>query len=192
MEDVLGRKVGLTKRCFAVFRVVGQPWSIVMRLNCDEVQDYLKPRDGAALSKALKARAIVVTSGDTSGVYQCVTFDKGKAVELLDVGSTAYGTKQRSPAQQFRDWYGIDLSTFRHVETADDTVFASFLRKPRLSRIKNPLKNPLHFISDYIKAENAFVPFFGEGWGHTGDSVELTIEGFGPDDIERLDYVAIR
>ena len=188
MEDALGRKVRLTKRCFAVFRIVGQPWSIVMRLNCDAVQDYLKPPDGAALSKALKARAIVVTSGDTSGVYQCVTFDKGKAVELLDVGSTAYDTQQKSLAQQLRDWYGIDLSAFRHVDTAGDTVFASSLRKPRLSRIKNAL----HFIGDYIKAENAFVPFFGEAWGRTGDTVELTIEGLGPDDIERLDYVTVR
>ena len=187
-ENVLGRKVKLTKRCFAVFRIVGQPWSIVMRLNCDAVQDYLKPRDGAALSKALKTRAIVVTSGDTSGVYQYVTFDKGKAVELLDVGSTAYDTRQRSLAEQLRDWYGIDLSTFRHVDTANGTVFATSLRKPRLSRIKNVLA----FIDDSIKAENAFVPFFGESWGTAGDSVELTIEGLGPDDLERLDYVAVR
>jgi hypothetical protein len=28
-------------------------------------------------------------------------------------------------------------------------------------------------------------------WGEPGERIELTLEGLGPDDIERLDYVAV-
>jgi hypothetical protein len=28
-------------------------------------------------------------------------------------------------------------------------------------------------------------------WGEAGERIELTLEGLGPDDIERLDYVAV-
>jgi ankyrin repeat protein len=187
-QDVLGQRVKLTDRCFAVFRIVGQPWSIVMRLNCADVRQYLKPPDGRALSKALKTRAIVVTSGDTSGIYQYVTFQRGKAVEILDSGSAADDTDRASIARQFRDWYGVDLGDFAGFEIRKGTVFASSLRKLKLAGVKNVLT----FIRDHLTRENAFVPFFGDAWGRKGDSVELTIEGLGPDDVERLDYVAAR
>ena len=34
-------------------------------------------------------------------------------------------------------------------------------------------------------------PFFEAKWGRAGQRVELTLEGLGPDDIERLDNVAV-
>ena len=186
-KDVLGDTVTLTKRCFAVFRIVGQPWSICMRLNCADVRDYLKPRDGVALSKALKTRAIVVTAGKTSGIYQYVTFDRGKPAEIFDVGSAAGDTDLKSIRKPFIDWYGVDLGKLPNVDMARGVVFASSLRTPRVARIENSLE----FIDDHLKRQNAFVPFWGESWGGEGGRVELTLEGFGSDDVERLDYVAV-
>ena len=177
----------LTKRCFAVFRIVGQPWSIIMRLNCADVRDYLRPADGAAMSMALKARAIVVTSGDTSGIYQYVTFEKGKAVEIFDVGSTASGADRAAAAKQFSDWYKVDFSRFKNVQVAGGLAAASSLRKLPMPKGGKSLE----FIGDYVRGHNAFVPFFGEEWGGAGDRAELTIEGLGADDVERLDYVAV-
>jgi ankyrin repeat protein len=186
-ENVLGETVTLTRRCFAVFRIVDQPWSIVMRLNCADVRDYLKPRDGAALSKVLRARAIVVTAGKTSGIYQYITFDRGEPFEVFDVGSAADDTDRASIRKRFIDWYGVDLAKLANVDIARGVVFASSLRKPNVGRIKHVLE----FISESLKRANAFVPFWGDSWGGAGERVELTLEGLGPDDIERLDYVGV-
>jgi hypothetical protein len=140
------------------------------------------------LSKALKARTIVVTAGDTSGIYQYVTFDNGHAVEIFDLGSAAGDTDRAAVTKQFLAWYKIDLGRFKNVRIADGVVAASSLR-----RLKIPKgAKALDFIRDHITKENAFVPFFGDVWGRAGSTVELTIEGLGPDDIERLDYVAAR
>jgi hypothetical protein len=38
---------------------------------------------------------------------------------------------------------------------------------------------------------DAFLPFFVDEWGRPGQRVELTLEGLGPDDIGRLDCVAV-
>ena len=46
--------------------------------------------------------------------------------------------------------------------------------------------------SAFVKEQNGFVPFFVEGWGEPGEMAEMMIEGLGPDDVERLDYVAVK
>lgn len=186
-EDVLGKKVKLTKRCYAVFRIVGQPWSAVMRLNCDDVRHYLGASDAESLSKSLKSRAILVANSDTGGVSQYVVFDCGKPVELFDSGSTEHGMNRAAVVKQFAKGYHIDLDALPNLQVAKGRVFGSSLRNVKLSSIKNDLD----FISDYLKSQNAFAPLFPEEWGRAGDRVELTLEGLGPDDIERLDYVAV-
>jgi len=117
-----------------------------------------------------------------------VTFDRGNIAEIFDVGSAADDTDRESIRKQFTDWYGVDLRKLPNVDVARGAVFGSSLRKPSIARIKQVLE----FINDHLKRENAFVPFWGESWGGAGDRVELTLEGLGPDDIERLDYVAVR
>jgi hypothetical protein len=130
---------------------------------------------------------MLVSFGDTSGIYPCVTFQEGNPVELFDTGSAADDTDRDSIAAHFRKWYDVDLGTFPDVQIARGCVFASTLRKPKLAGVTNALT----FITDHLTRENAFVPFFGDATGREGDRYDLTIEGFGPDDIERLDYVAV-
>jgi hypothetical protein len=66
-------------------------------------------------------------------------------------------------------------------------VFASSVRSLDLAKVKNDLD----FIDDYVKQQDAFVPFFVDEWGQAGQRVELTLEGLGLDDVERLDYIAV-
>jgi ankyrin repeat protein len=186
-ENVLGQKVKLTGRCFAVYRIVGQPWSIIMWLNCDPLNPFHKTADAQSLSKSLKTRAMIVISADTSGIAQYITLDKGKPVELFDSGSVPSGSDRKAAAELVRKSCGADFTDFKNVEIAGGNVFASSLRKVKLSSVKNPLD----FINDHLRNEKAFAPFAFESWGSTGQSVELTLEGLGPDDIERLDYVAL-
>ena len=189
--DALGQTVKLGGNSFAVFRLAGQPWSIVMRLSGRNPYEYLKTAAARALSEKLKTRAILVSSGDTGGVYQYVTFDKGQCVELFDTGSADYGNGADRAAltPKFRKAYDVDLGAFDDVAIGNGNVFASTLRKPTLAGVKNPLT----FIEDHLKRENAFVPFFGpDDEDRPGRKRELTIEGFGSDDIERLDYVAVK
>ena len=161
------------RRCYAVFCIVGQPWSIIMRLTSDPADTFHRRSDAASLSKSLGTRVILVSSGDTGGVYQYLTFDKGALVELFDAGS---GVES------------LDLGGLKDVAVDSRVVFASSLRTPGLAGIGNPL----NFMNRHLVGENAFVPFGLEELGGPGETVELTLEGFGPDDIERLDYVAVK
>ena len=43
----------------------------------------------------------------------------------------------------------------------------------------------------YVADRDAYIPFALDDWGEPGQRVELTLEGLGPDDIERLDYIAV-
>jgi hypothetical protein len=52
------------------------------------------------------------------------------------------------------------------------------------------VSNGLNFIDDFVRQQGAFVPFFADEWGLPGERVELSLEGFGPDDIERLDFIS--
>lgn len=169
--NVLGKKIKLAARCYAVFRIVDQPWSIVWRLCSDIADTFHQPSAAAALSRSLATRVILVNSGDTGGVYQYHAYDQGELVEVFDVGSAST----------------LDLASLKNVARARQMTFASSLRKPDLKQIRNPLD----FIGDYIKAENALVPFGFEALGNPGETVELTLEELGADDVERLDYIAV-
>jgi ankyrin repeat protein len=185
-QDVLGRAVTLSEASFAVFRLAGQPWSIIMQLSGINPYEHLKTATAQALSKSLKTRAMLISFGDASGIYKYVTFHDGEVVEIFDTGSVANDMNRESIVAQFRKWYDVDLDAFPNVQIAPGCVFASTLRTLKLAAVKNALT----FIADHLAAENAFAPFYGDATGARGQRYELTLEGFGPDDIERLDYVA--
>ena len=185
--DAYGQTVKLAATSWAVFRQVGQPWSVIMRLSGANPYEHLKTAATRALSKSLKTRAMLVSFGDTSGIYQYLTFDKGKPVELFDTGSAADDNDLDAVAKQFIAAYDVDPRELPGFHVRPGYAFASSLRK------LNPkdVKNPLEFIEDHLKRENAFVPFFEPTDRRAGARCELTIEGFGPDDVERLDYIAL-
>ena len=185
-QDVFGQTVTLAATSFAVFRQVGQPWSVIMRLSGSNPYEHLKTAAARDMSETLKTRAILVSFGDTSGVYQYLMFDKGKPVELFDTGSAAGDKDLDAVAVQFLKAYDVDPAALPGFHVTRGYAFASTLRKLKPADVKNPLE----FSNDHVKRENAFVPFFEPTDHARGQRYELTIEGFGPDDIERLDYVA--
>lgn len=186
-QDALGQKVKLTNRCYAVWKLAGQPWSAVMKLQCKEFTHWPRLSDAAAISRSLETRALFVANSDTAGVTQYALFDTGDLVELFDYGTAPDDATAKSVVQQFATCYQVDLSKFDGLKVKKNKVFASSVRSLDLAKVKNDLD----FINDYVKRQDAFVPFFVDEWGQAGQRVELTLEGFGPDDVERLDYVAV-
>jgi hypothetical protein len=186
-KNALGRKVKLTKRCYAVFRVVGQPFSAIMRLNCSDVSDYPRIADARALSAKLGARAILVANSKTASISRYALFDSGKLVEFFDFGSARGAANRAAVIEQFARDHGIDLNDLPNLQIGKDKVFGSSQRKVKLSSIENDLR----FITGFLENLNAFAPLFADEWGRAGQHAELTLEGLGPDDIERLDYVAV-
>jgi ankyrin repeat protein len=185
--DVHGQTVTLAAASWAVFRQVGQPWSVVMRLSGANPYEHLKTAAVRELSKKLKTRAMLVSFGDTSGIYQYLTFDKGKPVELFDTGSADDDKDLDSVAKQFIAAYDVDPRDLPGFHVGRGYAFGSSLRKLKPADVKNTLE----FINDHLTRENAFVPFFEPTDHARGQRYELTIEGVGPDDVERLDYVAL-
>ncbi|MDM8007485.1 MAG: ankyrin repeat domain-containing protein [Phycisphaerae bacterium] len=185
-QDALGKKVKLTARCYALWKLVDQPWTATMKLRSPYAH-WPRVSDAEAISKTLGSRGLYVANSDTGGVTQYALFDQGKLVELFDSGSASYYGDRSAVVEQFAKQYGLDFSGLPNISIAKDRTFASSLRKIDVARIKQDLD----FVDTCVKELDAFIPFFIDEWPATGKPIELTLEGFGPDDIERLDYVAI-
>ena len=186
-QDALGKKVKLTARCHAVWKLIDQPWTAIMKLRSPYAH-WPCVRDAEAISKTLGTRALYVANSDTGGVTQYALFDNGKLVELFDSGSASYYGDRAVVTEQFAKVYRLDFSGLPNLSIAKDRTFASSLRKIDVAKIKQDLD----FVDACMKELDAFIPFFVDEWPATGKPAELTIEGFGPDDIERLDYVAVQ
>jgi ankyrin repeat protein len=188
-ENVLGDEVKLTQRCYAVWKLIDSPWTNVMKLHCRDFKHWPSAADAAALSKSLKTRALYVANSDTGGVTQYALFESGKAVEVFDYGSSGDADNAKAATERFAKYYGIDMSAIPGgVQAAEGKAFASSQRTVDVRKITNDLD----FVNDYVKQQDAFIPFGSEiSFGEAGEMMELTLEDLGPDDVERLDYVAV-
>ena len=188
-ENVLGEDVKLTGRCYVVWKLLDSPWTNVMKVRCANFKHWPDVADAAALSKSLKTRALYVANSDTGGCTRYALFDHGEPVEVFDYSSGADGTDAASAVARYAKIFGADLTPLANVSVGDGKFFASTSRKLDVVRIKNDLD----FVDDYVKRQEAFVPFgFDDEWGEAGETAELTLEGLGPDDVERLDFIAAR
>jgi ankyrin repeat protein len=186
-KNALGKKVKLTSRCYALWKIAGRPWTSVTKLCCNDYKYWPSISQAAALSKRLKTRALFVANSDTAGVTQYLLFDQGALVELLDYGTAVDNASAPSVIRQFDSVYGVDLSKLRELSVKKGLVFGSSARKLDLSKIKSDLD----YVNEYVAGQDAYIFFGIDDWGKPGERVELTLEGLGPDDVERLDYVAV-
>ncbi len=182
-KNVLGKKVKLTNRCYALWKLIGTPWTAVIKL----AGHWPDIKDAVALSTSLKTRALYVGNSDTAGVTQYFLFDHGQLVEMFAYGTTPDNANAQTVIKQFATAYDVDLSKFPDLSVKKCMVFASARRKLDLATIKNDLD----FVNDYVSGQDAYIFFAEADWGEAGQRIELTLEGLGPDDIERLDYVAV-
>jgi len=189
-ENALGEEVKLTQRCYAVWKLIDSPWTNVMKLHCADFKHWPTAADAAALSKALKTRAIYVGNSDTGGVTQYALYKNGIAVEVFDYGSSGDADTAKAATERFARSYGIDVSNIPGgVQVSQGKAFASAQRKVDVKKIKNDLD----FVNDFVKQQDALVLFGSEiGFGEAGEMMELTLEDLGPDDVERLDYIAAK
>lgn len=184
-RDALGKMVKITARCYAIFKLTGQPWSVVMKLGCPVFKHFPSLPDAQALSQSLQARALFVANSDTAGVTQYALFDRGNLIEFFDYGSVDKATS-KTIAAPIKKIYHLDLMPLRNLTFHKGKTFGSTLRDVHLARVKNDMD----FVNEYVKIQNAFIPFYPDAIGQTGKTVELSLEGLGEDDIERLDYIA--
>jgi hypothetical protein len=189
-KDVLGEKVKLAKRSYAVFKLAGSPWSAIMKLSCANFRQWPAAPDAQALSKSLKTRGLLVANSDTADVTQYALFDSGELVEVFDSGSTDEDENPKVVTRRFAKYYGLDMSGIPGgVSLGKYRVFASALRTVDLAKIKNDLD----FVNDFVKKQGALVPLGVGDWGQPGEMIELSLEGLvNADEVERLDYVAVR
>jgi len=186
-KNALGKQVKLTSRCYAMWKIAGRPWTAVTRLCCEEYKHWPAISQAAALSKTLKTRALFVANSDTAGVTQYLMFNQGELVELLDYGTAPDQASTQSVIKQFNTVYGVDLSKLPGLAVKQGLVFGTSTRKVDVSKIKNDLE----YVNHYVAGQDAYIFFATDGWGEPGQRVQLNLEGLGPDDIERLDYVAV-
>lgn len=185
-KDAHGKKVKLSSQCFAVWKLIDQAWTAVMKLQC-RFEHWPSARDAQALSKTQATRSLFVANSDTGGATQYIVFDNGNVVEVFDYSSARDGDGAEQMVTQYRKAYGIDLSSLDGMQVKDGKSFASKSRKVNIAKVKNDLD----FVDETMKQHGAFVPFLPDEWPASGTSAELTFEDFGADEIERLDYVAV-
>jgi hypothetical protein len=148
-KNVHGQKVKLTRRCYAVFRIIDQPFTAIMRLNCAAIRHYLRIPDAQGLSQALQTRAIFVANSDTASMSQYAVFDSGKLVELFD-SFNARGLANRSAVvAQFASVYGLDLKELPGFQLTKGKLLGSTLRRVKLAAATNDLE----FVSRFLKQQ---------------------------------------
>jgi ankyrin repeat protein len=182
-KDVFGKTVKLSQRSYAVIRLVGVPWTAIVRL-CAPIPQYPSASEAQSLSKSLKARAIHFAISDTAGVAQYALYDRGKLVEFFGHGIEALDDDRR----QIERHFGISLADLPVIEAYENITFGSQLRKVRLKAIESDLD----FINEFFVAQDALAPMFLENCGAPGVDFELEFEDFGEGEVERLDFVGAR
>jgi hypothetical protein len=181
-KDTLAKKVTLTRRCYAVTKLVGQKWTSIIRVRSG-TGEYPSAADAQFLSKALGTRAMHVAVGDTAGTAEYVLFDEGRVEELFSEDALLERPRTAAAIERTK---GIDLDRLK-LEVRGARVFGSRRRKVKVSTIKNPYQ----FVSDFVAGEDALAPLFGDDFPGAGQATRIEFELLREDEIERLDFVAM-
>jgi len=157
-NNVAGKVVTISDPCYLAYQLQGHPWTVIDGYVCDG-NDYPRPEDAKALSKALKTRAIFYGNSDTAGATGYDLFDCGKRLE--------------------------------HLEAFEEIEFESQLGREGPS---DPCAVE-EFVEAFIREQDAFAPAWSGhlgGWRcDDGEKVKLPFGDFGPEDLVRLDFVAV-
>lgn len=184
-SNVHGKKVKLTPRCYGVFKISNQPWTTIIRLNCQEYKHWPSAADAQAISAKLKCRAYIFANSDTAGATQYVLFDAGRAVEYFEHGADSKPSTDAQLIERAKRVYNIDLSALKKFQHHGGSTFASQVRSADLRKVKNDIA----FIEEYVAEMKLYVPFNIEPLGESGERAELVLEEIGAEDLEGMDFV---
>ncbi|BAY82573.1 ankyrin [Calothrix parasitica NIES-267] len=210
-KDVFEKEIEITDICFIVFQFPGHSWTAIRGQNLTVLYDFnnlnvelikqqwqnpINEQNAKDTSKLLKTKAIDFGCNDTFGAVGYSVFDSGELVEEFSYCCNSdFSKKNEKPAEDnecvivTNDFYF--RSQLRHIsideipqhERDDDDYFDD---EPEIDT------DEFKFVNDFIKSLDAYIPTWG-GRNHNGAGHKkvLRVIGFDPEDIERMDFIAI-
>ncbi|MEM1394776.1 MAG: ankyrin repeat domain-containing protein [Cyanobacteria bacterium P01_H01_bin.150] len=210
-KDVYEKEIEMTDICFTVSKLSGHNWITIRDENitvsydfknldteliAQQWQNHIGEKDAKVISELLQTQAIDFGCSDTSGAVGYTLFDCGETVEGFSYCCDSdLITKDEKPAEKNEC-----------VIVSDRFNFRSKLRKLNIDEIPQHESNDddyfdeepeidideFKFVDDFIKSLDAYIPTWG-GSNHNGAGQRkiLRIIGFDPEDIERMDFIAI-
>ncbi len=210
-KDVFEKEIEMTDICFIVFQFPGHSWTAIRDQNITVSYDFnnldveliqqqwqnkVNEKDANGISEILQTKAIYFSCSDTADTICYEVFDCGEIVEEF------YFCE--SP-----DFYGKDEKPAENNECVIVTNTFNFRSKLRYVNIEDiPLNEPddedyfaeepdldinaFTFVNDFLKSLDAYIPAWRGGrFYKAGQRITLRVIGFDPEDIERMDFIAI-
>ncbi|MCP4656975.1 MAG: hypothetical protein GY856_16310 [bacterium] len=175
-QDVYGQEVEYTDSCYIVFRFRGHPWTVIREQFTGKHGRFIEEDDAQAVSEDLGVPAIYFAHCDTAGYVGYRYYESGRLLEWLENGEEDDGA-------QFGEEDEADLGEEAMVS------FGSELRDVDPAEIAGFCD----FVDDFFRDLDAFVPSWGIGrGGKAGKKYRLEIDGIEPEDIARMDFVAVK
>ena len=174
-RDVYEREIEIIGQDFIVFQLRGHPWTVIHGNRILPYRVPLKDEDAQALSHLLHTRAICYRVSDTCGVIGYHLYHCGESIEKLYFNS--YGEEE------------MDEDEDEDMEAQGTCQFQSQLRQLEAEDIEDPYG----FIWNFFQEQDAYVPaLYWQEHSTVGQRVTLQMKGLEREDIERMDYVALK
>ena len=210
-RDVFEKQVQLTDVCFIVFRFPGHNWTLIHEENItvsysmknfnpetlsQQLQNKLKEEDAQAISAQLQTQAIYYACSDTAGAVEYQLFASGESQEKFTYCCESDFSPESPPSA---DECVIICETFRfrsqlrHI-TVDDLPKRQWEHPEDddFGREHNAFMDDFKFVNDFFQSQDAYVPVWSSGsWSRSGQQVTLRVTGLDPQDIDRMDFVAV-
>ncbi|WP_460201825.1 ankyrin repeat domain-containing protein [Scytonema sp. NUACC21] len=210
-RDVFEREVILTDVCFVVFRFFGHHWTLIHEENMtlsyhigngkqeileEQLQDMLKVEDAQALSKLLQTKAIYYGCNCTTNNSRYELFDKGECLEEFYYSCNENFADEKLVSsdecliahKHFRFRSKLRYLSLGEIVKHQSTEDEDFDKESSVSI------DSFKFVDDFFKSQNAYIPAWGShGWGNNaGRRVTLSVIGLDPEDVERMDFIAVK
>ncbi len=162
-------KKGLAAGGYLVLRLHGQRWTMIRHLGDRAVGGRLREEDARALSATLAVSAIFLDHRGEDAAVSCSFFAMGEKQEWIADGEAD-------------DYAAADPAAAIELLERDLAPMRCGSRLRELPEIDDPVR----FVDRLLRRQGAYAPRIGVGGG-----VLLEIPGLAPEDLERLDYVAL-
>lgn len=210
-KDVFEKEIEMTDLCSIVSKLSGHNWTAIRDENVtvsynfqnldvelikQQWKNHIGEKDAKAISEILQTQAIDFGCSDTSGSVGYTLFNCGELIEEFNYCCDSDFSKQNEKPAEKNEC----------VIVTNDFYFRSKLRHISIDEI--PQHEPddedyfdeeseidideFKFVNDSIKSLDAYIPTWG-GSNHNGAGHKkvLRVIGFDPEDIERMDFIAI-
>ena len=214
-KDMFEKEVELTDICFRVFQYPGHSWTLIREENVTVDYDpsnfqsgnftkqwanKINQKDAQKLSEILPVKVIYFSSSKSADSVYYNLCESGESQEMFnyycDLNLDNEPEAEANECVIMAENYYF-RSKLRQI-TVDDIPKYQYEPESDLDEDEEDYENEsesideFKFVDDFIKSQDAYIPGFHRSrYDGAGQKIILEVIGYDPEDIERMDFVAV-